>query len=157
MNDLLIKLRIPDEQAMMALGARLALACEPSTVIFLNGQLGAGKTTLTRGFLRGLGYAGHVKSPTYTLVESYSVGDRHICHFDFYRLRDPQELEYMGIQDYFDAKTIGLIEWPEYGAGMLPAPDLSCDIDLISHGRVVRLISHSEKGNVILHRFEHDE
>jgi len=156
MNDF-VKLKIPDEPAMLAVGAALANACTDAAVIFLQGQLGAGKTTLTRGFLRGLGYKGHVKSPTYTLVESYQFGERTVYHFDFYRLRDPHELEYIGIQDYFGAKNICLIEWPDYGAGMLPAPDLSCDIEPISNGRDVTLTPRSSRGNLILHRFENDE
>jgi len=157
MKNFFIKLKIPDEKSMLTLGAKLAHVCKNAAVIFLNGQLGAGKTTLTRGFLRGLGYEGHVKSPTYTLVESYQLDHCTIYHFDFYRLRDPQELEYIGIQDYFDSKNTCLIEWPDYGAGMLPIPDLSCDIELNSNGRNVKLTPHSEYGNLILHRFENDE
>jgi len=157
MNDFFVKLNIPNEQAMLAFGAKLSAVCGNTAVIFLQGQLGAGKTTLTRGFLRGMGYAGHVKSPTYTLVESYQLAQGLLYHFDFYRLRDPQELEYIGIQDYFEANTICLIEWPEYGAGMLPLPDVSCDIELRAGGRLVTLTPHSENGILILHRFENDE
>jgi tRNA threonylcarbamoyladenosine biosynthesis protein TsaE len=156
MNEVLIKLKIPDEQSMLAFGARLAKACREASVIFLSGQLGAGKTTLTRGFLRGMGYSGHVKSPTYTLVESYPMGERTIYHFDLYRLKDPHELEYMGIQDYFGEKTVCLVEWPEQGAGILPASDLSCGIEVVSQGRQIILKPFSEKGNLILHRFEND-
>lgn len=157
MNDFFVKLKIPDEKSMMTLGAKLAAACDHAAVIFLQGQLGAGKTTFTRGFLRGLGYEGHVKSPTYTLVESYSFPDNTVYHFDLYRLRDPEELEYIGIQDYFDSKNICLIEWPEYGVGMLPTPDLSCDIELSLKGRDIKLTPHSKTGIHILHRFEYDE
>lgn len=156
MNDFSIKLKIPNEQSMLMFGAKLARVCDDAAIIFLNGQLGAGKTTLTRGFLQGLGYKGHVKSPTYTLVESYQLDHHKVYHFDFYRLRDPHELEYMGIQDYFDSKTICLIEWPDYGKGMLPQPDLSCDIDLNSKERIVKLVPHSEHGTSILHRFENE-
>lgn len=157
MNDSFVKLKIPDEPAMLAVGAALARACTDAAVIFLNGQLGAGKTTLTRGFLRGWGYKGHVKSPTYTLVESYQLDNRIAYHFDFYRVRDPHELEYIGIHDYFSAQNICLIEWPDYAAGMLPAADLCCDIELISHARNVTLTSGSSRGNLILQRFENDE
>lgn len=142
---------------MQALGARLAAACNSAAVIFLTGQLGAGKTTLTRGFLRGLGYEGHVKSPTYTLVESYAPGGRTVYHFDFYRVHDPAELEFLGVDDYFDERSLCLIEWPECGFGHLPLPDLSCDIVSHAAGREVTVRSGSERGHFILHRFENDE
>ncbi len=142
---------------MQALGARLAAACKGAAVIFLTGQLGSGKTTFTRGFLRGLGFHGHVKSPTYTLVESYVFGLQTVYHFDFYRVRDPLELEYIGIEDYFDERSLCLIEWPECGHGHLPVPDLFCDIAPHPAGREVRVRSGSDRGNFILHRFENDE
>lgn len=156
-TDFLIKLTLPDEHSMLKVGAKLASACELGAVIFLQGQLGAGKTTLTRGFLRGLGYQGHVKSPTYTLVESYSLEHKIVHHFDLYRLRDPHELEFMGIQDYFDSKAICLVEWPEYGAGLLPTSDILCEIEVSTTGRMIKLIPQSENGILILHRFENDE
>lgn len=142
---------------MLALGAKLATVCPSHCVIFLYGQLGAGKTTFTRGFLRGLGYQGLVKSPTYTLVESYPLNNGTIHHFDFYRLRDPHELEYMGIQDYFTENTICLIEWPDYGAGLLPSADLSCYIEHRASGREIKLVPGSAQGNHILHRLEDNE
>src|SRR5258708_6431581 len=98
---------------MLAFGAELAQGCSPPCVIFLHGQLGAGKTTLVRGFLRGLGYEDKVKSPSYNLVEIYNLGAQSIFHFDFYRIRDPHELDFMGIQDYWQPSAIFLIEWPE--------------------------------------------
>ena len=150
------KLKIPNESTMLALGAKLATVCSSPLIIFLYGQLGAGKTTFTRGFLRGLGHQGFVKSPTYTLVESYSLQNKTLYHFDFYRVRDPHELEYMGIQDYFSDNTICLIEWPEYGAGMLPSPDLSGYIEYLSPGRELKLIAESERGTHVLHRFENN-
>lgn len=146
---------IPDEQAMLKLGAEFASACDQQANIFLLGQLGAGKTTLTRGFLRGLGFKGHVKSPTYTLVESYSLDSLTVHHFDFYRVSDAHELEYIGIQDYFSPATICLIEWPEFGEGFLPPPDVSCSIEVIHDGREIKIIAHTEKGKIILQRLSH--
>ncbi len=156
MENFFVKLNIPNETAMLALGKKLAAVCDRA-IIFLHGELGAGKTTLTRGFLQGLGVKNHVKSPTYTLVESYQLNDRMIYHFDFYRVRDPRELDFMGIQDYFDQDALCLIEWPEQGGNLLPAPDLSCYIEQINHGRGVKLVPRSVRGEQMMHRFEYDE
>ncbi len=134
-----IELYLEEEAATEALGARLAQGLPPGSVVFLHGDLGAGKTTLVRGFLRELGYAGPVKSPTYTLVESYQLDGHRVLHFDLYRLADPEELEYMGGRDYFDGKATCFIEWPERGAGLLPAADLNIHLLHRGHGRVARL------------------
>ena len=125
-----LKQFIPNEKGMLDLGAKIAHDCLPGSIIFLQGELGAGKTTLVRGFLRALGYQGVVRSPTYTLVESYQIKDLQIHHFDFYRLRQPEELEYMGLRDYLTKDAIALIEWPENAGGLLPKPTLSCKIDV---------------------------
>lgn len=114
---------LADVEATEAFGAELWQCLPNKCLIFLQGDLGAGKTTLVRGFLRASGYAGNVKSPTYTLVESYTINDRTIHHFDLYRLNDPQELEWIGIADYFDQDAICFIEWPDRGQGFLPKPD----------------------------------
>lgn len=138
------------EEAMLELAASIASRCLPGTIIYLHGDLGAGKTTFVRGFLRGLGYWQVVKSPTYTLVEPYQLDNVSLFHFDLYRLKDPAELEWMGIQDYFTPLVICLIEWPEQGAGWLPEADLSCYIDFADTGRDVKFVALSEKGKRIL-------
>lgn len=104
-------------------GAELWKLLPEKCLIFLQGQLGAGKTTLVRGFLRAAGFSGAVKSPTYTLAEEYLVNHRKIVHFDLYRLTDPEELEWIGIRDYFNQNGICFVEWPEQGKGFLPEPD----------------------------------
>ncbi len=129
-------------EAMEQLGADLAAEClrnNPPQIIYLSGHLGAGKTTLVRGFLRALGHQGAVKSPTFTLVESYHFTSLVVHHFDLYRLESPEELEYIGIRDYSTANSICLIEWPEKGQGLLPAADISCYIDIIDTARKVKI------------------
>lgn len=146
-----MKTNIPTEEAMLAFGAKLAVACGDTAVIFLQGPLGAGKTTLARGFLRGLGYVGHVKSPTYTLVEPYDVKQGWVYHFDFYRVNDPEELTFIGIQDYFMPGAICLIEWPDCGGNLLPQADLSCYID---PRHDINLIGHTAHGKKILEQLQ---
>lgn len=136
---------------MEALGTRLAPMLADGTVVFLSGELGAGKTTLVRGILRGLGQAGAVKSPTYTLVEPYRLAGRTIYHFDLYRLNDPEELEFLGLRDYLSGSGICLIEWPERGAGVLAEADLEIAIERSPDGRVVRMHAHTPRGTAALH------
>lgn len=136
--------QIDDDGLMVAFGEQLGRAlkdCEGAVSVYLRGDLGAGKTTLSRGILRAFGHSGAVKSPTYTLVEPYEFADRILYHFDLYRLGDPEELEYMGIRDYFSAPNICLIEWPERGAGLLPEADISLHIDVAPVGRLIHLRS----------------
>lgn len=130
--------------------SELAIKRQSAVTVFLQGDLGAGKTTLTRGILRSLGYTGAVKSPTYTLVEPYSCGGVEIFHFDLYRLRDPEELEYMGIRDYFSRVAVCVVEWPDHAGGLLPEPDVTVDIAYAGGSRtaVVKssLISDEQMG-----------
>lgn len=126
---------LADETATLAFGAELASACPTQCIIFLQGNLGTGKTTFVRGFLQGLGYTGKVKSPTYTLVETYDINNKLIFHFDLYRLNDKEELENIGLRDYLATPAILLIEWPERGAGLLPAPDIGIHLEAAQAGR----------------------
>lgn len=121
-----------------------------SLLISLSGDLGAGKTTLSRGILNGLGHSGSVKSPTYTLVEPYELPLGKICHFDFYRLIDPEELEYMGFRDYLVEASLCLIEWPERGQGFLPSADIEIGIIQTGEGRTVSLKAGTDLGNKII-------
>ncbi len=131
---------------MVAFGAELAQVSEGQGVIFLEGDLGMGKTTLCRGVLQGFGHTGAVKSPTYTLVEPYELKDKQVYHFDLYRLSDPEELEYLGIRDYFDNQALCLIEWPDKGAGILPSPDLTLSISVEGRGRRIQWQSGTQFG-----------
>ena len=136
------------------LGARLCSALDDGGVIYLHGDLGAGKTTLVRGFLRSLGHQGAVKSPTYTLVEPYEIAHRHIYHLDLYRLADPEELDYLGIRDLLDARAVLLVEWPERGVGELPPADLRVDIQYLNGGRRLAFAAGTDRGREILARFK---
>ena len=113
---------IENEFEMLNFGTLISQRLNKGDVIYLYGDLGAGKTTLTKGILQGLGFIGSVKSPTYTLVETYPINGITLQHFDLYRLSDPEELEWIGIRDYFTKDTISLIEWPQKGGDFLPRP-----------------------------------
>ncbi|MCQ9121429.1 tRNA (adenosine(37)-N6)-threonylcarbamoyltransferase complex ATPase subunit type 1 TsaE [Rodentibacter pneumotropicus] len=146
---------IPDESTMLRFGKKLAdtiLNCHAkrAVILYLNGDLGAGKTTLTRGMVQGLGFQGKVKSPTYTLVEEYDIAGKMVYHFDLYRLSDPEELEFMGIRDYFAKDAICLIEWAEKGEGILPSADLLVNIDYYDDARNMTLVAQNALGEQIL-------
>ena len=132
---------LADAGATEALGARLAraLAQQPGLVIYLEGDLGAGKTTLARGLLRALGVQGAIRSPTYTLMEVYEPAGRAVLHMDLYRLTDPLELQNLGLADFPPNKTLWLVEWPERGAGLLPPFDLRLRLAAEGAGRVVNV------------------
>lgn len=136
--------------AMETLGTQLAHCCHSNLIIYLHGDLGSGKTTLTRGFLRGLGYLGNVKSPTYTLVESYLLESYTIYHLDLYRLIDPEELEYLGIRDYLEPQVICLIEWAGRGQSYIPPADLECFLNYQAQGRTVDIIARTAPGEALI-------
>lgn len=141
-----LDLYLPDADAQTALGARLAGFLPSRLMVTLEGDLGTGKTTLVRGILRGLGHAGPVRSPTFTLVEPYELDRARIYHMDLYRLSDPEELEYLGLRDMAGEEAVLLVEWPERGAGALPPVDLAIDLDYQPPGRRAVLTARSETG-----------
>ena len=138
------------EEAMESFGEAFSLVLTSGAVVYLEGDLGMGKTTLVRGVLRGLGYQGPVKSPTYTIVEPYDLSGFEAFHFDLYRVADAEELEFMGIRDYFTDGSLCLIEWAEMGRGALPEADLVISLSLIRQGRHVSVDAYTEKGRAAL-------
>lgn len=142
-------LELTDAAATEALGARLAQSLVPA-IVYLQGDLGTGKTTLTRGLLRGLGHEGRVRSPTYTLVEPYRFAGGVIYHLDLYRLADPEELEWLGLRDMLAEHALLLVEWPERGAGVLPPADLIITLEYSGSGRRVTLEAASAAGEQLL-------
>lgn len=141
---------LADEEATEALGAAVGIASAADGLVFLQGNLGAGKTTFSRGVLRGLGFKGRVKSPTYTLVEPYSQDDWQVYHFDLYRVSDAEELEYMGMRDFLDERSLCLVEWPEKGEGFLPVADVRITLQPQAEGREAHLVGQTDKGKRIL-------
>ncbi len=148
-----IEFYLADEQATLECGRQLARALDNAgAMIYLHGDLGAGKTTLTRGVLRGFGFSGAVKSPTYTLVEPYELEGLNVFHFDLYRLADAQEVDYLGVEDYFSAENLCLIEWAERGGGELPPADLVINLQIEGIGRRLVCLAQSPKGMAICQR-----
>jgi tRNA threonylcarbamoyladenosine biosynthesis protein TsaE len=141
---------LADAAATAAVGARLASALRGGMLITLEGDLGTGKTTLVRGMLRALGWTGPVKSPTYTLVEDYSLSSLYFYHFDFYRLADPDEWSAAGFEEYFRPDAICVAEWPERAGARLPRADLAIRLayrdDDPEHGRVLTVVANTEAG-----------
>ncbi|MEE9493430.1 MAG: tRNA (adenosine(37)-N6)-threonylcarbamoyltransferase complex ATPase subunit type 1 TsaE [Gammaproteobacteria bacterium] len=130
---------LPDDAATRAFGARLKSLLQPGDIVYLQGDLGAGKTTLVRALLRSMGYKGVVKSPTYTLIETYHPDALTVHHLDVYRLTEPEELEWLGIRDLFDKATIALIEWPEKGVGFLPPATVTVSLAVKQEGRQIEV------------------
>jgi len=139
-------LRLDGEAAQSAFGRRIAKHVTPPLTVYLQGDLGTGKTTLVRAILRGLGYTGPVRSPTYTLLEPYDLAQVHLYHLDLYRLGDPEELEYLGLRDLLDEQSVLFVEWPERGTGVLPTPDLTIHLEHAGEGRELELIVNGVRG-----------
>lgn len=145
-----MQVQLDDEQAQVAFGEALGQVLQGRGLVYLEGELGAGKTTLTRGILRAYGHQGAVKSPTYTLVEPYELGSQRIYHLDLYRLSDPEELEFIGGRDVLADDAITIIEWPSRGEGWLPMPDLRLCLEVAIQGRLASLTASSDLGTRML-------
>ncbi len=141
---------LPDEPATLALGAAMAACLVPGLSLHLIGDLGAGKTTLARGVLRGLGHEGPVKSPTYALVEVYKVSRLHLHHFDFYRFQDPREWIDAGFRESFSENNVTLVEWPERAGNLLPPPDVEIRIAMSGEGRTASCTARSKRGETFI-------
>jgi len=141
-----MRIRLDGEVAQIAFGRRIAEHLRAPCVVYLEGDLGTGKTTLARGVLRGLGHAGPVRSPTYTLLEPYELESMRLYHLDLYRLGDPEELEYLGLRDLLDEESLLLVEWPERGAGALPPPDLRIRLAHAGEARTLELVATGPQG-----------
>lgn len=137
---------LADEQATLAFANECALIFNSGGLIFLRGTLGAGKTTFSRGLIHALGHQGAVKSPTYTLVETYELDGLTVCHFDLYRLGDAEELEFIGIREYLNQGALCLVEWPENGQGVLPMADLTLNLCDELPGRRVQWQANTKIG-----------
>lgn len=144
------QLDLAESSATVELGHQIAAVITQALTIYLHGDLGAGKTTLTRGIVQGLGHQGNVKSPTYTLVEPYQLGPWQVNHFDLYRLADPEELEFIGIRDYFGPDQISIIEWPERGEGILVKADLAINLSYQGTARIAHFSAVTLAGEQLL-------
>lgn len=140
---------LTDAEATENFAQSIAKDLQTLNYIALQGDLGAGKTTFVRGFLTGLGHTGKVKSPTYNLVEEYFLNNKTIYHFDLYRLNDPEELEVMGIRDYFLSNNLCLIEWPEKAGALLPEADLIVKLEYEGEQRRISLNPNSDTAHIL--------
>lgn len=152
----MLLLEASSEREQERIGELLARLAPTSCLIYLTGDLGAGKTTLARGLLRGLGHTGSVKSPTYTLIEPYEIGDRRCYHLDLYRLADPDEIEFLGLRDMLQEEALLLVEWPEQGEGALPAPDLMIRIRYLDAGRELAIDAGTDRGARLLEKLRQE-
>lgn len=148
----MLVIKADSEREQELIGMALSRVVPSSCLIYLTGDLGAGKTTLARGFLRGLGHTGSVKSPTYTLIEPYEIGHRRCYHLDLYRLADPDEIEFLGLRDMLQDDAIMLVEWPEQGQGALPEPDLLIRIRYLEDGRQLVIEAETDSGARLLEK-----
>ena len=151
-NHSALELHLPDEAATSAFGARLAHVIPPGLSLHLHGDLGSGKTTLVRGLLRGLGFEGRVKSPTYNLVELYTVSRLNLYHFDFYRFHEPKEWREAGLDECFNESSVCMVEWPEKAAGHLPPADIDIRFEFVGDGRDLSVHAGTESGKACLNR-----
>lgn len=140
----------PTEQDSAQFAQQLAPALSDVTLVTLEGGLGAGKTTFVRALLAAMGYQGRVKSPTYALVEPYRIDGREVFHFDLYRLSDPEELDFLGLDDYFTGLSLCLVEWADKGRGMLPKADLHLSIEFMGEGRRMALTALTPNGKSVV-------
>jgi tRNA threonylcarbamoyladenosine biosynthesis protein TsaE len=145
---------LPDAQATRQLGIALAPLLQPGLKVYFYGGLGTGKTTLVRGMLEGLGYRGKVKSPSYILLELYSLSRLDLYHFDFYRFEDAEEWQDAGFREYFDTRSVCLVEWPENAGDLLPAPDIKISLQIKGTGRDVTIEGVTETGKQCLARYK---
>lgn len=145
-----MKLVLRNEAETLELGAKLFRSMKQPLRFYLYGDLGSGKTTLVRGFLGARGYCGPVKSPTFTLVEEYQFPEWRLVHLDLYRLADPEELEWIGIRDYFEGNCVSFIEWPDRGSGFLPQPDLTIRLEHTGEGRTAWIDPQGSAGHELV-------
>lgn len=148
--------QLENEDQQVAFGKCLGQALAGRGRLHLEGELGAGKTTLARGILRAYGHQGAVKSPTYTLVEPYELDGVRVYHFDLYRISDPEELEFIGGRDLLADDSLSIIEWPARGAGWLPAPDLVALLEHCERGRRITVNAVSDHGRQVLAKLDTD-